>query len=338
MPQTELEFNPGDIVRLTAAIDGNATDVSWRWVPPAGSSAPASTTNALEWTAGANDAGVYDVEVTSPTASDSPGYGVIRLDVSTVDTDATAYIAAVEAADGQALEAAVKSAINTFVKALKATTGWAAMVNFLPLVGARTLAGALVPLKGVAPTMQNWTAGDYSRTAGITGDFLTKAGTVPLVLSRDDNHHSAYYSGDVFWGAGLVGSVVDPASGETGPGYYFSLSEVTFYNWGEATGEKLADYSGGFIGTGRSSRSSAERWYTDVVPLNSIFTNWLSTPPPGSLMGIMSRWNVSMGGLEFFMSGTCCCYSHGTYYDQPMEVRAAINTYLAALQAALPGK
>jgi hypothetical protein len=337
MPQTELEFSPGDQVRLTAAIDGNATDVSWRWVPPAGSSAPASTTNVLEWVTAEGDEGVYDVEVTSPTASDSPGYGVIRLDVSTVDTDATAYIAAVEAADGQALEAAVKSAINTFVKALKATTGWAAMVNFLPLVGARTLAGALVPLKGVAPTMQNWTAGDYSRTAGITGDFLTKAGTVPLVLSRDDNHHSAYYSGDVFWGAGLVGCYVNMgAQRSNGPGVLFSSPEAILYNYDECL-PRVDPYNGGFIGVGRSARNSVESWYTSVTPLTSLFDP-PGAPAAGSLMGIMGRWNFDIGGLDFFMSGTCCCYSHGTYYDQPMEVRAAINTYLAALQAALPGK
>ena len=43
------------------------------------------------------------------------------------DADATAYIAAVEAADGQALEAGVKTAINTFVVGCKADGIWTAL-------------------------------------------------------------------------------------------------------------------------------------------------------------------------------------------------------------------
>jgi hypothetical protein len=40
------------------------------------------------------------------------------------DADAVAYIAAVEAADGQALETATRMAINSFVKGCKADGIW----------------------------------------------------------------------------------------------------------------------------------------------------------------------------------------------------------------------
>lgn len=90
------------------------------------------------------------------------------------DPDAQAYITAVEAADTQALEAAVKTAINDFVVGCKADGIWAAINASCILAGARTLTGALVPLKGPAPTNLNFVAGDYVRTTGLLGNGTSK--------------------------------------------------------------------------------------------------------------------------------------------------------------------
>lgn len=90
------------------------------------------------------------------------------------DTDAQAYITAVEAADGQALETAVKDAINTFVVGCKADGIWNAIKASCILAGARTLSGALVPLVGTAPTSFNFVSGDYNRKTGLAGDGSTK--------------------------------------------------------------------------------------------------------------------------------------------------------------------
>jgi hypothetical protein len=68
------------------------------------------------------------------------------------DTDAQAYITAVETADGAALEAGVKTAINNFVVGCKADGIWSAIKASCILAGARTLTGALIPLAGTAPT------------------------------------------------------------------------------------------------------------------------------------------------------------------------------------------
>ena len=90
------------------------------------------------------------------------------------DTDAQAYITAVEAADSQSLETSVKDAINAFVVGCKADGIWTAIKASCILAGARTLTGALVPLVGTAPTNNNFVSGDYSRTAGLTGNGSTK--------------------------------------------------------------------------------------------------------------------------------------------------------------------
>ena len=65
------------------------------------------------------------------------------------DTDAAAYITAVETADGQALETAVADAINAFVVGCKADGIWDAIKASCIMAGARTLNGALVPLVGL---------------------------------------------------------------------------------------------------------------------------------------------------------------------------------------------
>lgn len=94
--------------------------------------------------------------------------------VFTYDTDAGNYIQAVEAADGQALESATRKAINDFVIGCKQDGIWDAIKASCILAGARTLAGALVPLVGTAPTNYNFVAGDYNRKTGLKGNATTK--------------------------------------------------------------------------------------------------------------------------------------------------------------------
>jgi hypothetical protein len=94
--------------------------------------------------------------------------------LTSYDSDAAVYISAVEVADGQALETGVKDAINAFVVGCKADGIWNAIKASCIMAGARTLAGALVPLVGTAPTNFNFVAGDYNRKTGLIGDGNTK--------------------------------------------------------------------------------------------------------------------------------------------------------------------
>jgi hypothetical protein len=84
------------------------------------------------------------------------------------------YIEAVEAADQQLIEFEVAQAINTFVRGCKNDGIWDAIKASCILAGARTLEGALVPLKGTAPTNFNFVSGDYDRKTGLVGDGSTK--------------------------------------------------------------------------------------------------------------------------------------------------------------------
>jgi len=91
-----------------------------------------------------------------------------------LDPDAAVSLASVEAADTQALEPAVRAAINDFVVGCKADGIWAAIKASCILAGARTLTGALVPLVGAAPANFNFVSGDYNRKTGLAGNGSTK--------------------------------------------------------------------------------------------------------------------------------------------------------------------
>jgi hypothetical protein len=111
------------------------------------------------------------------------------------DADALTYITAVETADGQLLELSVRQAINDFIIGCKSDGIWNAIKASCILAGARTLNGALVPLKGSTPTNFNFVSGDYNRETGLVGDGATKY----LNSNRNNNadpqnsHHIAVF-------------------------------------------------------------------------------------------------------------------------------------------------
>ena len=116
---------------------------------------------------------------------------------ATFDADAAAYLRAVEAADGQALETPVKRAVDDFFRGTKADGTFSAIKAACLLCGARTLAGALVPLVGAAPSPNGFVSGDYSRTDGLrdtggTSSLLTGLGYNEV--SANDEHLAVYLS------------------------------------------------------------------------------------------------------------------------------------------------
>ena len=117
---------------------------------------------------------------------------------SLVDADATAYLTAVQTADGQALEPAVRDAITAFVIGCKSDGIWSAIKASCILMGARTVAGALVPLAGPTPTNVNFASADYLRggsTPGFRGNASNKAINANYAANadpQDDCHAMAW--------------------------------------------------------------------------------------------------------------------------------------------------
>lgn len=112
------------------------------------------------------------------------------------DRDAMNYIRRIEAADGQPLEPRVILAIYNFVTGCKNDGIWDAIKSSCILAGARTLTGALTPLKGTAPTNFNFVSSDYNRATGLKGDGSSKYLNSNRTDNADprNNQHLAVYS------------------------------------------------------------------------------------------------------------------------------------------------
>lgn len=199
------------------------------------------------------DTGFYNPEIFSDVGS--------RL-VFPTDPDAAAYIAAVESADGQGLEFPIKVAYNDFVLGCKSDGIWTAIKASCIMAGARTLAGALTPLVGTAPTNYNFVAGDYNRTTGLVGDGSTKYlnSNAPLNISCPFNnaHVSVYISSAATSGAGYIGYDNVPLNNTGEIGLYRSSTDFTgrFQTTNAFTASGRLSTSIFFVGVARSSSSS----------------------------------------------------------------------------------
>ena len=193
-------------------------------------------------------------ESTRLTLAKTPGTGL--------DTDAQAYIAAVEAADGQALEAGVRWNIDQFVRGCKADGIWTAIKASCILSGARTLSGALVPLVGTAPTnVGPFVTGDYNRKTGLVGDGSTKyldSNRQNASDPQNSRHQSVYVStGNSTSGARYYVGGGD--NGYTGFGMVLSTNDLLAYVSHLPTVITVAGQGNttGFKGVGRSNSSTA---------------------------------------------------------------------------------
>lgn len=92
---------------------------------------------------------------------------------SNFDPDFAAYLAA-GIVNGSTMGAANQTAVNAFIVGCKADGIWSAIKASCLLCAWDSLAGALTPLVGAAPTNFNFDANDYSRTTGLKGDGSTK--------------------------------------------------------------------------------------------------------------------------------------------------------------------
>jgi hypothetical protein len=118
----------------------------------------------------------------------------------TYDVNASAYIMAVESADNQTLEQPIKEAITEFVIGCKIRGIWDAIKSCCLLSGARTIAGATVPLKGNAPTLTSF-VGDYNRETGLrrtSGSYVVNRNSDS---DPQNNKHVAVYTTMVDYGS-----------------------------------------------------------------------------------------------------------------------------------------
>jgi hypothetical protein len=255
------------------------------------------------------------------------------------DPDAAVYIAAVEAADEAAspgvgaLETATKVAIHGFVKGCKNDGIWPAIKASCILAGARTLAGALVPLAGAAPTNFNFVSGDYNRKTGLVGDGSTKY----LNSNRNNNadpqnskHHSAYLTSTGT--SGSFHAYVSSYNTTTNQGTELSRSGGTptsafFAANGAAQTPNAGGGTTGFYGVNRVSSATI----TARVGLTNYTISSTSVSPPSAETSIFRRPLSTPVG---YTDACLAFYSIGESLDLALldsRVTALVNAFAAAI-------
>lgn len=244
-----------------------------------------------------------------------------------LDPDARSYILAVEAADGQTLESGVKKAYNTFVKGCKSDGTWNAIKSSCIMAGARTLSGALVPLKGTAPTNFNFVSGDYNRKTGLVGNGLTKY----LDSNRNNNSDPQNSKSDGTWTTafGIIAGVSLGSGGaDTGATTIGSLSGSTRNNCSNISLGGLTGYTG-FAG---SSRSSSAEYTRRINSSNTLITQASQTPQNRNILLFAS--NTGIGGASF--SDNRMSFYHIGESINLASLDSRVSTLMTEISAAIP--
>lgn len=184
------------------------------------------------------------------------------------DPDAQAYITAVEAADTAAgspggLETAVKDAINAFVVGCKADGIWNAIKASCILAGARTLAGALQPLVGPAPTNNGFIGigTDYDRKIGLLGNGASKylaTGFIESSTYSNNLHLSVQVTavGATAVTGGLISSAVSGTNVSDILVEPLPRTSFRVQNGSATSGNRVNGQISGFLGVTRPSSAS----------------------------------------------------------------------------------
>jgi hypothetical protein len=254
--------------------------------------------------------------------------GDLRLakgwDLSGFDADAVSYIQRVEFTDTTPLETATRTAINNFVIGCKQDGIWTAIKASCILRGARTLAGALIPLAGTAPTNFNFEDGDYNRKTGLVGDGSTKY----LSSNRNNNadprnnkHLSTYITATATVGGDFLSS-------GNGGGHSRLGSNVTALL---ATINTSSQYVGasaplGFAGASRSISTSF-----DVRDNSVTFTHTAgSANTQNSIISVFNRASTSG-----YVDARLAFYSIGESLDLAL-LDARVTDLINAFAVAIP--
>jgi len=242
------------------------------------------------------------------------------------DSDVRAYIAAVEAADTQPLEQAVKDAYRDFIVGCKADGIWDAIKASCILAGARTLAGALVPLKGSAPTNNGpFVSGDYDRETGLVGNGTSKyldSNRANNDDPQDDNHNAVWVSV-----ADSTGSSVRYLSDASAAGNLNNIGRsstvANLFFRSRSPNANSADDAGASTGLIGISRGQSGSYVARASSANAIISDTSGTPTSNNVL-VFSRAGA------FTTNARLAFYSIGESLDL-----ALLDSRIAALITAI---
>jgi|DEB0MinimDraft_6_1074348.scaffolds.fasta_scaffold36126_2 hypothetical protein len=277
----------------------------------------------------------------SPTTI--PGNLILsNTQLDTRDADANAYMAAVEAADGEPLELGVRLAITDFVVGCKSDGMWNAIKACCILAGARTLSGALVPLVGTAPTNFNFVSADYDRETGLLGDGSspgTGSGSGSKYLNtnrkgdadpQDSTHLSVFVSTAASNNASSGRAYIGVGGNNTGAKNIISTNTSTIST--RVNNASVADNGNnlatGFIG---ASRANGSNYLSRITGVN--YSNSIASQAGQNLDLYLFKLNWSLVSLH--SNARLAFYSIGESLDLAL-LDARVTDLITAIGVAIP--
>jgi hypothetical protein len=246
------------------------------------------------------------------------------------DRHAIGYLRAVEEADGAFLETSVKVAINNLVAGLKSDGLWDAMASTCLLCGPRTLAGALVPLRGDAPTSYGFVEGDYDRQ-GLTGDYTSYLDTGHACDQNQDDEHISLYR---LAAGATTQNWMGGGNYSDANGTFTRLSHYSGYvrpaSQGNLTPYAEATVPSGFAGVSRSGSAVTVRYNG---------SDKSQTSSSKSVSGLTSNIavfavNYDDIGVVGYSNQKASFYSAGTSVDLA-KLDSHVSAYVTAIGAAI---
>jgi hypothetical protein len=244
------------------------------------------------------------------------------------DADAANYFARIVAA-GSTITDTNKAAVNAFVTGCKADGIWSAIKASCLLAGPDTLAGALVPLVGPAPTNFNFVTGDYNRVTGLVGDGSTKY----LDSNRNNNadpqnsQHLSSYQTFAATTSGVTHSLLgseDAGTNGTSQLAFVSAGSSSIFgrsrNGGLLTHPTANQGNNGLFGLSRATANN----YTLRGGASSVVLSQASQTPSTGSITVFARGGVqrTTARLSF--------YSIGESLDLAL-LDARLTTYMASI-------
>ena len=245
-----------------------------------------------------------------------------------IDPDAADYFARIVAA-GSTISEPNKAAVNAFVTGCKADGIWSAIKASCLLAGPDTLAGALVPLVGPAPTNFNFVTGDYNRVTGLVGDGSTKYLNSNRNNNADgrDNQHAATWvntaqasgTGAVYLGIGFGSGSLNIGRNTLGTDIFTRSRSATLV---------LFEGKGAETGTVAVSRDSSSAYGVRAGGDTAIATRASDVPSSGSIL-VFAR-DAPNGSSPFLTNARLSYYSIGESLDLAL-LDARLTTYMASI-------
>jgi hypothetical protein len=223
-------------------------------------------------------------------------------------------------------------AINTFIVGCKADGIWNPIKACCVMAAWDGLNGALIPLKGDAPTNFNFVSGDYDRKTGLIGDGSTKY----LDSNRNNNADPQNNQHLAVWASspGQIQSLyISSSSGTEGTGasgFGVWVGNYLFFRSRTNSPVSLPNGSGSSTGLIGISRSSSANFSYRASQTNYIGNPASETPRNGNITVFAED-----GSTSYRSGGRLAFYSIGESLDLA-QLDTRVSNLITAIGAAIP--